>query len=65
MFYIIVYGSWGNCIVSDKGEATWDIENAMLFKSYSEACQYINDTWKSWGADADCFRVYKKGGAYD
>lgn len=65
MFYIIVYGAWGNCIVSDAGEPTWTLENAMFFKSRSDAAQYINSHWKQWGEDADCFRIYEKEVSYD
>ena len=59
MYYIIVYGSFGNCIISDKGLPTWDMENAMLFHSMTEAGQYINNTWKAWGEQADSFRIYQ------
>lgn len=60
MFYIIVHGSWGNCIVSDKGEPTWSLDNAMYFSSRTMAGQYINDHWKQWGEEADSFRIYEK-----
>ncbi len=61
MFYIIVYGQWGNCIIGSDGQPTWELDNAMLFKSRTDAAQYINDNWKQWGQEADCFRIYEKG----
>ena len=60
MFYIIVYGKWGNCIIAENGEPTWELENAMTFKTRQDAASYINDNFKSWGEDAECFRVYEK-----
>jgi hypothetical protein len=61
MFYIIVYGQWGNCIIGSDGQPTWELDNAILFKSRTDAAQYINDNWKQWGQEADCFRIYEKG----
>lgn len=59
MFYIIVHGQWGNCIVNNKGLPTWDMSEAMLFKSRTDAAQYINDNWKAWGQEADSFKIYE------
>ena len=58
MFYIIVHGQWGNCIVNNKGLPTWDMSEAMLFSSRTDAAQYINDNWKAWGQEADSFKIY-------
>ena len=59
MFYIIVHGEWGNCIVNDKGLPTWDMSEAMFFSSRTDAAQYINDNWKAWGQEADSFKIYE------
>ena len=48
MFYIIVFGSWGNCIVDAKGNPTWDMENAMTFKTRQDAADYIGKHYKEW-----------------
>lgn len=64
MFYIIVYGSWGNCIIDQKGDPTWDIENALTFKTRQEAGDYITAHWKEWKEDKDTnfdyMRIYEK-----
>ena len=60
MFYIIVYGKWGSCIIGDNGEPIWSLDNAMTFKTRQDAGSYINDNWKAWGEDADSFRIYEK-----
>lgn len=65
MFYIIVYGSWGNCIISVDGEPTWDMENAMRFMTRQDAADYITAHWKEWTEDKngamDCMRIYEIG----
>ena len=65
MFYIIVYGSWGNCIVSDKGEPTWDLSTAMTFKTRQDAGDYINTHWREWGEGLDSMRIAEMGVDYE
>ena len=60
MFYIVVYGSWGNCLVSTEENPTWDIENALLFKTRQEAGDYIVAHWKEWADTMDCMRIEEK-----
>ena len=65
MFYIIVFGSWGNCIVDTNGNPTWDMENAMTFKTRQDAADYITANWKEWAETMDSMRVYQIGVNHD
>jgi hypothetical protein len=65
MFYIIVFGSWGNCIVDVNGNPTWDMENVMTFKTRQDAGDYITAHWHEWAETMDCMRIYEKEACYE
>lgn len=60
MFYIIVSGSWGNCIIARDELPTWDLADALTFKTRQEAGDYITTHWKEWADSMDCMRIVEK-----
>lgn len=48
MFYISVKGNWGDCMVSNYDEPTWDLDNAKMFETKEDAEEYIRAKGREW-----------------
>lgn len=60
MFCIVVYGTFGKCLIGLDNLPTWDIKNALTFYTRQEAGDYITNNWKDWSDTMECMRIKEK-----